>query len=850
MSWSKAYNNALCMRCGLQTCSPLLLDFGQRWPALDVYSRQLRAFRSSSQPSLRPTLSATAACRSQVLHSTRRIRLQSDASSEHSSNKPTLRRLLALLWPDRVLLGVALCFLIGAAVSQAMLPHCLSDTLRVIIAGQASGTLGVSTFTGPLSNLLLAALAGAFFSSLRGACFIVIGARASVRLRKQLFKSLLKQDLGFYDTTKTGEITSRLTQDCQRVADQVSFNVNFFSRTVVELVATLCFMLSYSAELTMISFATVPVVAFLSKKVGHYMQKLSEATQQRLADANAVAEEALSSIATVRTFGGEAWEEQRFQCNLLKFYELESRRAKVYVGYLFVIMILPHLGNCLVLFQIGRLCVHGLSAPTLLAFVFYLQTLNGCFNSLADIYTNIMQALGSATRVFALVHRKPNITQAAADPGSSAVKVKGHLELRNVYFSYPAHPERQVLKGLSLQCEPGSAVALVGASGGGKSTCISLFQRLYEPQKGAVFLDQRDIMDYDSSSFTEVVSAVNQEPVLFGCSIRENILYGLPEDHPARSNDLSPDVVQAACLANAHRFIQRMADGYDTEVGERGVQLSGGQKQRIAIARALVRKPQVLLLDEATSALDAESELQVQIAINNLVAQQDMTVVIVAHRLSTVQRADKICVVEGGVIVEQGRHADLLQKADGHYKRLVDQQLKHCHILQNVNLRPTKKAGPLCSAPGPGRPTAAREEAPKRQSSVASDRSRRGVGGRSQNEGRGFSATINLGSSRQSHSETGAGGGPLSARRRNGTATLSATTIASKNGSSANGRAASSGTATATRQTRARSQEVTSRRGSTGAEPMVSISQLRRKITLMVSVRIVERMVAAECIHK
>lgn len=677
MSWSKAYNNALCMRCGLQTCSPLLLDFGQRWPALDVYSRQLRAFRSSSQPSLRPTLSATAACRSQVLHSTRRIRLQSDASSEHSSNKPTLRRLLALLWPDRVLLGVALCFLIGAAVSQAMLPHCLSDTLRVIIAGQASGTLGVSTFTGPLSNLLLAALAGAFFSSLRGACFIVIGARASVRLRKQLFKSLLKQDLGFYDTTKTGEITSRLTQDCQRVADQVSFNVNFFSRTVVELVATLCFMLSYSAELTMISFATVPVVAFLSKKVGHYMQKLSEATQQRLADANAVAEEALSSIATVRTFGGEAWEEQRFQCNLLKFYELESRRAKVYVGYLFVIMILPHLGNCLVLFQIGRLCVHGLSAPTLLAFVFYLQTLNGCFNSLADIYTNIMQALGSATRVFALVHRKPNITQAAADPGSSAVKVKGHLELRNVYFSYPAHPERPVLKGLSLQCEPGSAVALVGASGGGKSTCISLFQRLYEPQKGAVFLDQRDIMDYDSSSFTEVVSAVNQEPVLFGCSIRENILYGLPEDHPARSNDLSPDVVQAACLANAHRFVQRMADGYDTEVGERGVQLSGGQKQRIAIARALVRKPQVLLLDEATSALDAESELQVQIAINNLVAQQDMTVVIVAHRLSTVQRADKICVVEGGVIVEQGRHADLLQKADGHYKRLVDQQLKH-----------------------------------------------------------------------------------------------------------------------------------------------------------------------------
>jgi len=637
-----------------------------RWRLVDLYGRP-RAFRSQ----LRPRLGA--ACRSQVLQS-RRVRSLQDNGDEPATTKPTVKRLMALLWPDRTLLGVALCFLVGAAVSQAMLPHCLSETLRVIIDGQAAGNLGVNTFTGPLSNLLLAALAGAFFSSLRGACFIVIGARASVRLRQQLFKSLLRQEMGFFDTTKTGEITSRLTQDCQRVADQVSFNVNFFSRTVVELVATLCFMLSYSTELTMISFATVPVVALLSKQVGQYMQRLSEATQQRLADANAVAEEALSSIATVRTFGGEQWEERRFDEHLRKFYELESHRAKVYVGYLFVIMMLPHLGNCLVLFQIGRLCVHGLSAPTLLAFVFYLQTLNGCFNSLADIYTNIMQALGSASRVFELVHRKPEMTPT----GSSTVGVeaKGHLQLHDVHFSYPAHPELSVLKGLSLECTPGSAVALVGASGGGKSTCISLFQRLYEPQAGSVMLDRRDISEYDSS-FTQIVCAVNQEPILFGCSIRENILYGLPQDHPARSNELSPDVVQAACLANAHNFIQKMSAGYDTEVGERGVQLSGGQKQRIAIARALVRKPQVLLLDEATSALDAESELQVQKAINNLVEQEDMTVVIVAHRLSTVKRASKICVVEGGVIVEEGTHAELLDKADGHYRRLVEHQLRH-----------------------------------------------------------------------------------------------------------------------------------------------------------------------------
>eukprot|EP00913_Durusdinium_trenchii_P027444 g25740.t1 len=184
----------------------------------------------------------------------------------------------------------------------------------------------------------------------------------------------------------------------------------------------------------------------------------------------------------------------------------------------------------------------------------------------------------------------------------------------------------------------------------------------------------KDVLEY-GENYTELVSAVSQEPLLFGCSIRENILYGLPDDHPARTDALSPDVVSAACLANAHHFIQQMADGYDSCVGERGVQLSGGQKQRIAIARALVRKPQVLLLDEATSALDAESELQVQMAINNLVAHHDMTVVIVAHRLSTVKKADVIYVIENGRVVEEGSHQQLLS-LDGHYRRLVDKQLR------------------------------------------------------------------------------------------------------------------------------------------------------------------------------
>jgi len=495
--------------------------------------------------------------------------------------------------------------------------------------------------------------------------------------------------MGFFDNAKTGEVTSRLTQDCQRVADQVSFNVNFFSRTVVELITTLCFMLYYSTQLTMISFVTVPIIVLLSKKIGDYMKKLSEETQQRLAEANAVADEALSSVATVRTFAGERVEEGRFRHKMQEFMALEIRRAKIYVAYLSSMMLLPQLGNILVLFQIGFLCMNGLPAPTLLAFVFYLQTLNSCFNSIADIYTSIMQALGSATRVFELIDRVPEgrLRVSEAPTLAPAPSLAGRLQLINVHFNYPARPERPALQGLDLDCPAGTVLALVGPSGGGKSTCVSLLQRLYEPQQGSVLLDGREVSEYDSQVYHGVVTAVSQEPALFGCTVRENILYGLPEQHPARlqagcteegssESTGSWTVEHAAKLANAHDFIVAMPQGYDTEVGERGVQLSGGQKQRIAIARALVRRPRVLLLDEATSALDAESEMLVQQAISNLIAQQDLTVVIVAHRLSTVKQADRICVVQDGRIVEEGVHEELLLLPNGRYRSLVQQQLQ------------------------------------------------------------------------------------------------------------------------------------------------------------------------------
>jgi len=249
-----------------------------------------------------------------------------------------------------------------------------------------------------------------------------------------------------------------------------------------------------------------------------------------------------------------------------------------------------------------------------------------------------------------------------------------------VSFSYPARPGVLILKDLCLDCPPGKVVALVGPSGGGKSTCISLLERLYEPQSGSVMLDGIDVHDYDHDAFHSIVGIVEQEPVLFARSLRENILYGCTDlqlgvsDPPSTEADPGEEVLRAAKLANAHDFISAMPQGYETEVGQRGVQLSGGQRQRISIARALVRRPKVLLLDEATSALDSESEVLVQRTLENLIAQNDMTVLVVAHRLSTVKRAHKICVIRDGAVVEQGTHDELFEQR-GHYHQLVRHQL-------------------------------------------------------------------------------------------------------------------------------------------------------------------------------
>lgn len=501
---------------------------------------------------------------------------------------------------------------------------------------------------------------------LRAYLFTIAGEHIVTNLRNDLFKRIIDQELAFFDENKTGELTSRLTSDTQVLQGAVGINISMGLRFLASGLGALMLLFWTSWQLTLEMLLVVPPLALGTVWVGRKIRALARKAQDALAGANDVAEEGLSNIQTVRTFGTESFESTQYEAHTGYAFQLAQERAKAsatfmggasFVGYAAVVWVLWSGGN--------RVINDTLSIGSLTAFVLYTLVVAVSLGTLASLYTDFMKAIGATQRIFSLLERIPK----QSEEGASIAPRQAPISFNNVSFTYPCRPDTEVLRAFSLQLEPNKVTALVGPSGAGKSTVAALLARLYDPESGSITFDGTDIKNLDAKDYRAMIGFVGQEPTLFSGSIRSNILYG------AQSEEISEEELRdVADRAHVTEFVDQLTERWDTKVGERGVQLSGGQKQRVAIARALFRDPKLLILDEATSALDARSEQLVQSALNELM--KGRTTLVIAHRLSTVAQADEILVLDKGQVLERGTHQELLQR-NGHYRMLVESQLLH-----------------------------------------------------------------------------------------------------------------------------------------------------------------------------
>jgi ATP-binding cassette subfamily B protein len=490
-----------------------------------------------------------------------------------------------------------------------------------------------------------------------------VGERSLADIRQDTYARLLRLPVGFFAQRRVGELSSRVASDLSQIQDALINAVPQFLRQVVLLAGGVVLIALTSGRLTLVMLGSVPPLMLAAGVFGRALRRVSRNAQDELAAANVVVEETLQGIVGVKAFTNEAYEEGRYRGRIQAVVGSVLRGA-LYRGA-FVAFIIFALFGAVVLvlwYGAGLVKTGDMTLGDLTQFLLYTMYVGGAVGQFAELYAQLQRTVGATERVRELL-REPTED---AGPAGTMPRPVGAIAFDSVTFAYPSRKDIQVLRGLSLEARAGERIALVGASGAGKSTIVSLLLRFYDPDGGRVLVDGCDARSYPLHGLRQHSAVVPQDVLLFGGSIGENIAYGRPGATPA-------EVEAAARQANAHDFIAGFPEGYRTIVGERGVQLSGGQRQRVAIARAILRDPAILILDEATSSLDSESERLVQQALDGLM--RGRTSVIIAHRLSTVRRADRIYVIDAGQVIETGTHAELLARDGGKYRTLVELQL-------------------------------------------------------------------------------------------------------------------------------------------------------------------------------
>ncbi|MGB0348713.1 MAG: ABC transporter ATP-binding protein [Schleiferiaceae bacterium] len=559
-----------------------------------------------------------------------------------------LRKIMAYVKPHAGLWALGFFFLLITMGTSLLFPKLLGGLMSSSADNLRNNMLQM------MGLLAVQGVAGFF----RVVLFVMVTERALAAIRGDLYTHLLHLPMSFFTSKRVGELNSRVASDTAQIGETLTTTLAEFLRGLSMVIGGIAILAFTSIKLTLFIVGVIPPLIIVTFIFGRFIRKYAKKVQDEIAESNTIVEETFAGIQTVKAFANEAWERSRYRERIQKVVGL-AITGGYYRGAFSSFITFGLFGAIALVIWFGAGMVHEgeLAADKLNEFILYALFIGGSIGGLASVYAQLQKAVGATETIFSLMDEEPELV---GGEDVTAAQVEG-ISFREVQFSYPSRPDVPVIQGLSFDLPKGQTLALVGKSGSGKSTVASLLMRFYQSQGGQISSGVHALESYDLQAWRKSLALVPQDVLLFGGSIRENITYG-------KTSATEEEIIQAAKEANAWEFIEGFPEGLDTTVGDRGVQLSGGQRQRIAIARALLKDPQLLILDEATSALDSESERLVQEALDRLM--QGRTSVVIAHRLSTIRKAHQILVMEQGQGIERGTH-DELMKLDGAYAELI-----------------------------------------------------------------------------------------------------------------------------------------------------------------------------------